>query len=190
MIRVAVVGHKLAAELIADYLMRRSDTELTAVITRASSWEGNLKAWSEANSIPCYVGNPNHYVDELMLRRPDLLLCLQYREKFGKRLRAVPKAMNPINMHYSLLPQYKGPNTIRRVLASGDEMTGVTWHLMTQEYDSGDILYQEWCKVFTGDTFASLHDRVTALASGVFPTFFDALVKGKINPIPQSAVAA
>jgi len=185
MIRVAIVGHKLAAELIAEYLLRRAGTKVTAVITQANSWQGDMKAWAEGNGIRCYVGNPNHYADELMIDRPDHILCLQCRTKLGSLLCAVPKAMNPINMHYSLLPRHAGCDTLNNVISSGDTETGVTWHLMTAEYDAGDILYQARTRMVPNETFHALHMEMTNLAEEHFPRFWDALMAGAIKPRRQ-----
>jgi phosphoribosylglycinamide formyltransferase 1 len=65
-----------------------------------------------------------------------------------------------INVHPSLLPEFRGLNAIRRALAAGVERTGVTVHFMVEEVDAGPVIRQEAVPVLPGDTEERLHGRL------------------------------
>lgn len=65
-----------------------------------------------------------------------------------------------LNVHPSLLPEFKGLHAVRRVLEAGVEETGVTVHFMVEEVDAGPIVSQEAVPVVPGDTEASLFERL------------------------------
>ncbi|MDQ3912600.1 MAG: phosphoribosylglycinamide formyltransferase [Actinomycetota bacterium] len=65
-----------------------------------------------------------------------------------------------INVHPSLLPEYKGLNAVERALESGAERTGVTVHFVVEEVDSGPVISQEAVPVFPEDTKETLLERL------------------------------
>ncbi|MDQ3927210.1 MAG: phosphoribosylglycinamide formyltransferase [Actinomycetota bacterium] len=73
---------------------------------------------------------------------------------FLKRFPAV------INVHPSLLPEFRGLHAVRRALEAGAERTGVTVHFMAEEVDAGPVILQEAVPVLPGDTEEELHERL------------------------------
>lgn len=65
-----------------------------------------------------------------------------------------------INLHASLLPQYRGAAPINWVVINGERQTGVTTFKMQHEIDTGSIIYKEAEPVYLNDTAGSLHDRL------------------------------
>lgn len=65
-----------------------------------------------------------------------------------------------LNVHPSLLPEFRGLHAVRRTLDSGVKKTGVTVHLMVEEVDAGPIVAQEEVPVLPGDTEESLLGRM------------------------------
>ena len=65
-----------------------------------------------------------------------------------------------INVHPSLLPEFRGLHAIRKALEAGVEETGVTVHLMAEEVDMGPVISQEVVVVLPDDTEKSLHKRL------------------------------
>ena len=65
-----------------------------------------------------------------------------------------------INVHPSLLPEFKGLNAIGRALAAGVRETGVSVHYMVEEVDAGPVIRQETVPVMPGDTEETLHGRL------------------------------
>ena len=74
-----------------------------------------------------------------------------------------------INIHPSLLPKYKGLDPIQRALDNGDEVTGCTVHMVTEELDSGKILMQEEVDILPHATIESVTRAVHQAEHRIFP---------------------
>jgi phosphoribosylglycinamide formyltransferase-1 len=74
-----------------------------------------------------------------------------------------------INIHPSLLPDYKGLDTHARALADGKNEAGCTVHYVVPEMDSGPIIVQKRVKVLPGDTPETLGERVLEQEHGAYP---------------------
>jgi len=96
-----------------------------------------------------------------------------------------------LNIHPSLLPQFKGLNTHRRALEAGVKRHGATVHLVTPELDSGPILAQDWVPVLDGDTEDTLAERVLEVEHRIYPEALRRVAEGRA-PIasPDSKQAA
>ncbi|XID74975.1 methionyl-tRNA formyltransferase [Alkanindiges sp. WGS2144] len=70
-----------------------------------------------------------------------------------------------LNIHASLLPQWRGAAPIHRALLAGDSQTGITIMQMDAGLDTGDMLYKTFCPIEASDTSATLHDKL-ALQGG------------------------
>jgi phosphoribosylglycinamide formyltransferase-1 len=86
-----------------------------------------------------------------------------------------------VNIHPSLLPAYRGLDTHARVLAAGEEMTGCTVHIVTEELDAGRILASAQVAVEAGDTPASLEDRVLAAEHKLYPKALSRFVMAQVK---------
>ena len=85
----------------------------------------------------------------------------------SKFIQAFPDRI--INIHPSLLPKYKGLDPIQRSLDNGDEVTGCTVHMVTEELDSGKILMQEEVEIFPYDTIESVTRAVHQAEHRILP---------------------
>ncbi|MEQ1789269.1 MAG: phosphoribosylglycinamide formyltransferase [Rickettsiales bacterium] len=65
-----------------------------------------------------------------------------------------------LNIHPSLLPNFKGSHAVKDALASGAEESGCTVHLVTEEMDAGEIIAQAHVPIFQDDTEEELHQRI------------------------------
>jgi len=74
-----------------------------------------------------------------------------------------------LNIHPSLLPDYRGLHTHRRVLAAGERTHGASVHFVTAELDGGPVVLQSKVAVEPGDTEASLAARVLATEHIIYP---------------------
>ena len=86
-----------------------------------------------------------------------------------------------INIHPSLLPNYKGMHTHQRVLKTGDVFHGCTVHYVTAELDAGQALAQGVLKVNIHDDAASLANRVHVLEHVIYPQVAEWICNGTIQ---------
>ncbi len=88
-----------------------------------------------------------------------------------------------VNIHPSLLPDYKGATAVRDALAAGDSETGCTVHLVTPEIDSGRILAQARVPILPGDDEASLHARIQEQEHRLLPQVLASWRQLQLNEI-------
>ncbi|MFC0819470.1 phosphoribosylglycinamide formyltransferase [Moraxella marmotae] len=121
-----------------------------------------------------------HALEQIRAWSPDLVVLAGFmRVLSAEFIHAVPCAM--INLHPSLLPDYKGLDTHARVLRSGDKYHGCSVHLVTPELDAGQVLTQAWLAVNADDTAASLAGRVQKLEHQLVPHTLSLIAKGVLN---------
>ena len=102
-------------------------------------------------------------------------------------IRAYPNRM--VNIHPALLPKYGGKGMYgmkvhEAVAASGDAQTGITIHLVNEEYDKGRILFQAACPVSPTDTPQDIAQKVHALEHEHFPQVIEDWAGGLPQPAP------
>jgi len=115
----------------------------------------------------------------------DLVILAGYMKRLGPRTLAEFRG-RVINIHPSLLPKYGGRGMFgekvhEAVLAAGDKETGVTVHLVNEDYDAGPILAQVKVPVREGDTVRSLADRVLAVEHETYVDTLAGILSGEIK---------
>ena len=86
-----------------------------------------------------------------------------------------------LNIHPSLLPNYKGLDTHARVLAARDSHHGASVHYVTPELDGGPVIMQGRLEVRAGDTAESISARVHALEHIIYPHVCSLIATGRIE---------
>ena len=96
--------------------------------------------------------------------------------------------MGTINLHASLLPQYRGAAPINWAIINGEKETGVTTFKLQQEIDTGNILLQEKIEIGENETAGELHDRMKEIGAGLVVRTVQGLVDGTLIEMPQENV--
>ena len=130
-----------------------------------------------------------HIAETLMQHGVSLVILAGYMKKLGPRTLAA-YAGRIINVHPALLPKFGGrgmygDNIHRAVLAAGETETGVTIHLVEENYDTGQILAQRIVKVEEGDTVETLAARVLAVEHELFVETIGKILEGDIK-LPEN----
>ena len=132
--------------------------------------------------------NSTKFKNEILKLNPDIILVGSWSEKFKKPVIELPK-IGTINCHPSLLPRYRGPNPYIRVIMNREKETGITFHLMDENLDTGPILLQKKIDIkqgFDGDTGESLKNKCCNLARIGTTELLTAINDDIIIPINQS----
>jgi methionyl-tRNA formyltransferase len=103
-------------------------------------------------------------------------------------LDAFPKGV--LNVHYSLLPKYRGASPVESALRNGETVTGVTVQRMALAMDAGDILAQREEPILPEDTTLTLRPRLIALGSQALIDILPAFVDGTAVAVPQDHALA
>ncbi len=96
--------------------------------------------------------------------------------------------MGTINVHGSLLPQYRGAAPINWAIINGEEFTGVTTFKLQQEIDTGDILLSDQLKIEEDDDGGTIHDKLKELGASLLLKTIEELAKGDVKGIPQADI--
>jgi methionyl-tRNA formyltransferase len=95
---------------------------------------------------------------------PQLLACVSYGKILPAALLEIP-GMTALNVHPSMLPEYRGAAPIQAALRDGRERTGVTIIWMSTKMDAGDIALAQETKIEEDENYGALHDRLATLGS-------------------------
>ncbi len=86
-----------------------------------------------------------------------------------------------INIHPSLLPEFKGAHAIKDAYQAKVDFTGVTVHFVDQEVDHGPVILQKRIKIKSKDTLASLGKRIHAIEHKLYPQAIKLFINGKLK---------
>jgi methionyl-tRNA formyltransferase len=95
--------------------------------------------------------------------------------------------MGTINLHGSLLPQYRGAAPINWAVINGEKVTGVTTFKLQHEIDTGNILLQESFPIGDDDTAGEVHDKMKEIGAQLLVKTVKGLANGTLTELPQQA---
>jgi len=113
----------------------------------------------------------------LRFYEPDLLLCTAFPWRMPADALAVP-TIACVNGHPSLLPSYRGPMPMAWAVRNGEKEIGMTYHLMDEQFDTGNILAQGTVPLDDGETNESLWPKLGAVSAELLPRVFERLAAG------------
>lgn len=123
------------------------------------------------------------FLAELRALKADLQVVVAFR-----MLPEVVWDMPPrgtVNLHASLLPQYRGAAPINHAIINGETESGVTTFLLQHEIDTGHILFAEPVAIGPNDTAGDLHDRLMAVGAELLVRTVNAIASSTAEPVPQ-----
>ena len=123
------------------------------------------------------------FVEELRSYNADLQVVVAFR-MLPEVVWTMPR-LGTINLHGSLLPQYRGAAPINWAIINGDKQTGVTTFFLKHEIDTGDMILQERMPIADDEDFGSVHDRMMEMGAKVLLKTVDMIVDGTAPSIPQ-----
>ncbi len=168
--------------------------EVVAVLTRADAPAGRgrklvpspVRVAAEAAGIPVITDVPRG--EEFLARLRELDIDAAPVVAYGHILKpevlAIP-AKGWVNLHFSVLPAWRGAAPVQRAIIAGDEITGATTFLIDEGMDTGPVLGTLTETVRPRDTSGDLLDRLAHAGAGLLVATMDALEEGSLNPQPQ-----
>jgi len=136
---------------------------------------------------PEKLKNPE-FLDELRALNADLQVVVAFRMLPEVVWNMPPKGT--INLHASLLPQYRGAAPINWALINGESESGVTTFFLKHEVDTGDILFTEKVTLTGDETAGELHDRLMYKGAGLLVKTVKGVESGRYKENPQSQLVA
>jgi len=121
--------------------------------------------------------------------RPDLLVVVAYGRILSRPVLDVPR-LGAVNLHFSLLPAYRGAAPVQWALANGESRTGVTTMLMNEGLDEGDLLLQRELEIEADEHSPALGARLAEAGAGLLVESAELLASGRLPSRPQDHARA
>jgi methionyl-tRNA formyltransferase len=184
---VPFVDHEVGYRLLHK-LVEYSDTgrfEIPAVVTT----QENGKAWWPGVYEICLKANiPLFFYEEQLstshfLQKADWFLLLSWKHIMPADLINLPNRA-VINLHYSILPSYRGVYPVNWAIINGEEKTGFTYHFVNERIDDGRVFMQVDVPVRLSDTARTLQSRIDDEVFQHFDRFLDRLLTSDFHDYP------
>jgi methionyl-tRNA formyltransferase len=150
--------------------------------------------FAEKNNIPCLKPNNlnNDFTEKLMpscLEPNCLFIVVAYGKIIPEELLNLPK-LGSLNIHYSLLPKYRGASPVESAILAGDEETGISIQKMIYKMDAGPIVAQKITKILPEEKASELRARLIKIGGELLVKTLPDFINNKITPIIQDETIA
>lgn len=149
--------------------------------------ESAVKKYAVQHQLPVLqpekLKNPE-FLDNLKMLKADLQVVVAFR-MLPEVVWNMPP-MGTLNVHGSLLPQYRGAAPINWAVINGEKETGVTTFKLQHEIDTGNILLQDRLPIGEDETAGEVHDRMMLLGAQLLVKTIEGLEKGLLKETPQT----
>jgi len=145
------------------------------------------KEWAEAHTLVVVTPKlfDEHTVKEILAYKAELGIVVAYGKIIPTELiEGFPLGM--LNVHYSLLPQYRGASPVETALLHGDTITGVSIQKLAPELDAGDIIAQREVSIKPEETILELRPRLIHIGAELLSDILPDFMAGKIAGTPQN----
>jgi methionyl-tRNA formyltransferase len=176
-------GHQIAAVYTRPNKPAGRGRALIAPPIKAAALSWNLPVIQ----VPGFK-NPEA-VEQLARLKPEAVVVAAFGQILPQAVLEIP-CYGCINIHPSLLPQYRGPSPVAAAILAGDEMAGVSVMRLDAGMDTGPVFSQAQIPVLAHDTAASLTARLFQIGARMLLEVLAFLPSGRLIPEPQNAVGA
>jgi methionyl-tRNA formyltransferase len=177
-------------------LLDSSDHEVVAVLTRPDSVAGRgrrvtrspVGALADEAGIPVLTprrpGEPE-FLDQLRELAPDCCPVVAYGALIPPAALSIPP-LGWVNLHFSLLPAWRGAAPVQAAINAGDEITGATTFRLEEGLDTGPVFGVTTERVRAHDTAGELLARLADSGAQLLESTLDAMASGAVQAVPQS----
>ena len=149
--------------------------------------QSEVKKYAKENNITTLQPdnlNDKEFVNQIQSINPDIIIVVAFR-KLPVEIFSIPK-YGTINLHASLLPNYRGAAPINWCLINNELKTGVTTFFINEKIDQGDILLKKEVNISSDDNFGSLHDKLSIVGSRLLVKTIRGVKSNSISPSRQA----
>lgn len=149
-----------------------------------------VKSWAESHGLKVHQAEKIKTEFELIKSlAPDLILVMAYGQIIPLEILNLPK-YKCVNVHASLLPKYRGAACLNAPILNQDEKTGLSFMLMSEGLDTGDIIKQVELNLNKRVKLSDLHDKLSILSAENVGQILEDYIDGKLIPWPQDEAKA
>lgn len=192
--RIVFLGTPETAAVSLRTLVRER-FHVAAVATRPDAPKGRslrlvpsaVKKTALDASLPVFqfekASNPES-IEKIRSLAPDIIVVVAFGEILSDEFLKIPK-LAIINVHFSLLPKYRGAAPVHWALINGEKETGVTIQHLAKKLDTGDIILQEKVPIAEDDTAGTLSARLSDIGAQLLVKALRQLEQGTAARLPQ-----
>jgi len=175
----------------------KAGSEIVGVITAPDKPAGRGQKISESAVKQYAVANGLRVLQPTNLKDPEFLAELRSLDadlQVVVAFRMLPEEVwnmpdkGTINLHASLLPNYRGAAPINWAIINGEKESGVTTFFLKHEIDTGNVLFTEKVTLTGHETAGDLHDRLMHKGAGLLVKTVKAIESGRYNEHPQASL--
>ena len=181
--KIIEAGHEIVLVVTQPDKPKGRSGELQVSDVKACAIEHNLPVFQ-----PVRIKLPEN-VAELKKYEADIYVVAAFGQILSQEILDIPR-FGCVNIHASLLPEYRGAAPIQQSIIDGKKETGVTIMQMAAGMDTGDILLQEIIPIDENETGGSLFDKLSVLGGELIVKALPEIEKGALTPIPQDETKA
>lgn len=170
--------------------------EILGVVTNPDKPKGRgmkmmaspVKQFAEEKGLNIYqpvkVKNNAEFIEEIKALNPDVICVVAYGKILPKEILEIPK-LGCINVHGSLLPEYRGAAPIQWAVLNGDKETGITTMYMDVGMDTGDMILKEKVEIGEDETTGELWNRLSKIGGELLVKTLKQIEQGTAPRIKQ-----
>ncbi len=180
--RILLAGDSYGTPELLERVPHARVAAVVAAVNRPQCHDA-LRAYAARAAVPMLVQphaeSPEYarFLRDVTTLRPDSLLCHSYAMRIRRDVLDLVHG-RAFNVHAALLPRHRGPNPIQWALIHGDADTGVTLHVMDDDFDHGAIVAQSSLTILPDDTWLTLSARVRAHTATLLDHTLPTLLSG------------
>ena len=200
-LKVVFLGTPKIACNALEKLYDNEDIEIVAVVTQPDKPAGRghkltpppIKILAQEKGLevfqPISIRKEADLIEKLKSFQPDFFITIAFGQILSQEVLDIPK-FGTVNLHASLLPEYRGANPIARAIADGKKVTGVSTMLTSLGVDEGDIVQVEQIDIPNDMTTLDLAIKIADIAPDILHKSLVGLAKGEIKPVAQNHALA
>ncbi len=148
--------------------------------------ESRVSAWAKEHNIPCIKPEKldDQFIEEFKKYNLDLSIVIAYGKILKDEIIKTPK-LGTINIHYSLLPKYRGASPVEEALLRGDEITGLSIQQMESKLDSGPIIAEQKVDIGKDELKTDLLKKLTKIGGELLRDKLEDIFNQKVELKPQ-----
>ena len=172
-------GHEILAVVTNPDRPKGRGMKLVASPVKEFALEKNLKIYQ-----PEKVKNNVGFIEEIKRFKPDVICVVAYGKILPKEILEISR-LGCINVHGSLLPQYRGAAPIQWAVLNGDKTTGITTMYMDTGMDTGDMILKEKIEIGEDDTTGDVWEKLSKIGANLLVKTLKQIEEGTAPRIPQ-----
>jgi len=179
-----------------DFFIKSPDYEVLALVTQKAKQanrgkkiiERNITKMAQQNNIPVFepdkISRESEIIEQLKALKPDFFITFAFGQILSQEVIDIPKIAT-INLHASLLPEYRGANPIAQSIIDGKTKTGITTMKTVLELDAGDICLQDEIEITPNMNVVELMKEISARSPKLLDETLKGLYRGNLKSVCQ-----